>query len=298
MKISTEIGSASKLVGEEKAIEYVARAGFDAWDFSMFSMFRGSRRTREVLTTDHPLSGDGYLQFARRLKQIGIDNGIHCNQSHAPFPTLWREAELFLKRAIECTAEVGGEICVIHPHNDLSAEKNAEIFAELLPFAKSYGVKIAAENMWNWNQELNQAATAACSSHEDFKAHLDALNDDFLVACVDIGHAEMRGLGTTAPDMIRHLGGKVAALHIHDNDRWHDSHEIPFSMQIDFAPIMKALREIGYRGYLTLEADAYLRNAGCTADNALQGMEQMAAAAKRLQALYHATSSNEVRKQV
>ena len=34
MKISTEIASAAKLVGEEKAVEYAAKAGFDAWDFS------------------------------------------------------------------------------------------------------------------------------------------------------------------------------------------------------------------------------------------------------------------------
>ena len=30
MKISTEIGSAAQLVGEEKAVEYVAKAGFGA----------------------------------------------------------------------------------------------------------------------------------------------------------------------------------------------------------------------------------------------------------------------------
>lgn len=30
MKISTEIASASKIIGEEKAIEYYAKAGFDA----------------------------------------------------------------------------------------------------------------------------------------------------------------------------------------------------------------------------------------------------------------------------
>ena len=40
MKISTEIGSLSNLIGEEKAVEYVAKAGFDAWDFSMFKMIR------------------------------------------------------------------------------------------------------------------------------------------------------------------------------------------------------------------------------------------------------------------
>ena len=36
MKISTEIGSIATLVGEEKAVELVAKIGFDAWDFSMF----------------------------------------------------------------------------------------------------------------------------------------------------------------------------------------------------------------------------------------------------------------------
>ena len=34
MKISTEIGSAAKLVGYERAIELVGKAGFDAWDLN------------------------------------------------------------------------------------------------------------------------------------------------------------------------------------------------------------------------------------------------------------------------
>ena len=38
MLISTEIGSASKIVGEERAVELIAKAGFDAWDFSMFDL--------------------------------------------------------------------------------------------------------------------------------------------------------------------------------------------------------------------------------------------------------------------
>ena len=37
-KISTEIESVSKHVGDRKAVELVAKAGFDAWDFSMFEI--------------------------------------------------------------------------------------------------------------------------------------------------------------------------------------------------------------------------------------------------------------------
>ena len=31
------------------------------------------------------MTGEDYLKFARRLRQVGLDNGIVCNQSHAPF---------------------------------------------------------------------------------------------------------------------------------------------------------------------------------------------------------------------
>ena len=61
--------------------------------------------------------------------------------------------------------------------------------------------------------------------------------------------------------MIRALGEKLQALHIHDNDKRHDSHQIPYSMDIDFKAVIKALKEINYRGYFTLEADRYIQSA-------------------------------------
>ena len=48
MKISTEIASAAKIIGEEKAIEYYAKAGFDAWDFSMFNMCKYDRDNKHT----------------------------------------------------------------------------------------------------------------------------------------------------------------------------------------------------------------------------------------------------------
>lgn len=284
MKISTEIGSAAKFVGEEKAIELIAKAGFDAWDFSMFSMCKYSWKEKRVIPTDHPLAIGDALAFARRLKHIGLDHGIHCNQSHAPFPSCCAEIRDKYKLALECTAEAGGSICVIHPDNNKSAAENAEMYFELLPFAKECGVKIATENMWNWNSAENQAAPAACSSHQSFLEHLNAVNDDFLVACLDIGHAEMKGLHTSSADMIRALGEKLQALHIHDNDLWHDSHQIPFSMSIDFDAVVKALREIGYSGYFTLEADAYLKKFDCL--TVYDGVKNLCEAAKKLAETY------------
>lgn len=289
LKTSTEIASAARHVGESKAITYIAKAGFDAWDFSMFDMCKTPYDTWRVKnvkdiyrTLTHPLHGRNYLSYARQLKRIGEHYGIHCNQSHAPFPTSDTKVRSYLKRAIECTAEAGGKICVIHPQNDASAEENAEMYLELLPFAKQHGVKLAAENMWNWNG--GNIGPAACSSPENFNAHLDAVNDDSLIACLDIGHAEMAAVHTSAVEMIHSLGNRLQALHIHDNDRVYDNHQIPFSMNVDFEAIMKALNEVNYQGYLTLEASEYLKT--YDSNTVLEGLKNMAESANRLKNMF------------
>lgn len=283
MKISTEIYSTACHVGEHKAVEMIAKAGFDAWDLSMFDMCRYDWGKGTAIETGHPLGGKDYLKFVRELKQIGLDNGIVCNQSHAPFPSKAPVICDFLKRAIECTAEAGGEICIIHPDNNSDAEKNAEMYHELLPFAKECGVKIATENMWNWANGADHASSAACSHHDDFCKHIDIVNDPYLVACLDIGHAEMAGLDTSADTMIRALDKRLQALHIHDNDKKHDSHQIPFSMDIDWGVVAKALKDIDYRGYLTLEADRYLSK--YNKDNVFEGVCELARSARRLEAM-------------
>ena len=279
MKISTEISSSARLVGEERAVELIARAGFDAFDLSMCAMFKYDKESGGLIDSDHPLRSADYLKFARRLKQIGLDNGIVCNQSHAPFPVKYAPVRDCLKRALECTAEAGGDICVIHPNNDKSAEENAEMYAELLPFARGCGVRMATENMWNKNKETGEILPAACSSPKSFVDHIRAVNDPYLVACVDIGHTEMKGVDTSAVEMLRALGPFVQALHIHDNDKIHDSHQIPFSMAIDFAPIAAALREVGYSGDVTLECNSYLK--AFDADTAEAGLRDLARAARR-----------------
>ncbi len=286
MKTSTQIDVGGSVIGEERTIELVAKAGFDAWDFSMFAMCDYDWEAGILRPNSHPLAGNDYLKFARRLKRIGLDNGIVCNQSHAPFPTSCKGIRDCFRRAIECTAEAGGQICVIHPDNYSSAEENAEMYLELLPFAKEHNVKIATENMWNWDHANDHAAAAACSHHEDFRRHIDVVNDPFLVACLDIGHAEMKGLDTTARDMILTLGDSLQALHIHDNNKWHDSHQIPFSMDIDFTEVVKALKEINYKGYFTLEADKYLK--GFDESNMGEGIKDLYKAARRLADMFEA----------
>lgn len=282
MKISTEIWSTASHVGEEKAIELVAKAGFDCYDFSMFEMARVDWSNMTIKENGHPLRGNEWRAFAKNIRHVADECGIECNQSHAPFPSLIVGMD-YLKRAIECTAIAGGKICVIHPDNNCSAEQNAKMYGKLLPFAKEHGVKIATENMWNWEKDAPTSSFAACSTSEDFCKHIDTVNDPYFVACLDLGHAEMRGSGSGAPNMIRALGPRLQALHIHDNDCLGDSHQIPFSMKIDFGAIAKALKDINYQGELTLEADRYL--AAYNKENVAEGVCELAKSARKFEQL-------------
>ena len=179
------------------------------------------------------------------------------------------------------TAEAGGKICVIHPCNNWSDKDNAEMYREFLPFAKAHGVKIATENMWNWDNEKDEALPAACCDSKRFCSLIDEVDDEYFVACLDIGHAEMRGLNASAVGLIKALGHKrLKALHIHDNDLHYDSHQIPMSMSIDFNAVVKALKEIGYDGEFTLEADRYLGAYSC--GDIFTGMKKLAESARML----------------
>lgn len=61
MKISTEIASIAKYVGEETAVRMVAKAGFDAFDFSMFEMGRYDWGRQCMIRTEHPLQSNKFV---------------------------------------------------------------------------------------------------------------------------------------------------------------------------------------------------------------------------------------------
>jgi len=255
--ISTETGSFGGYGDNEAIIKLLKKVGFEAYDFSMIE----NSDDRDIFI-DKP----DYKTRAEELKKLSQRLGIVCNQTHAPFPTAivgdeaYNEKALIkVKRAIEVSEILGAKICVVHPCNDRTARENAVYYESLAECAKNSGVMVALENMWNWNEEKDEAVSAACSDHVDFKKHLDLLDENVFGACLDLGHAEMRGLNTSCESMIKTLGGRLKALHIHDNDLHYDEHSLPFTRDMDFDKITAALKEIGYDGDVTFEAIGYIR---------------------------------------
>ena len=89
--------------------------------------------------------------------------------------------------------------------------------------------------------------------------------------------------------MIKALGPRLGALHVHDNDKHNDSHQIPFTMQIDFDKMIAALKEVDYKGDMTLECDAYLHYLSANdPEKTFEGIKNLAAAANRLVEMFQA----------
>lgn len=288
MKISTEYSAAAKIVGMERSVELTAKAGFEAWDLTMSGVLNYDSATgRRSVNYEHPfLSKDG-VKIVRHLKQIGLDNGIVCNQAHAPFSPRDPEINVTFKRAIELAAEAGAENLVFHTMTNESLESNIGLFSALAPFAEDYGVKIAVENTYLWPRGQEFATPDPVSLPETMRELLTRVNHDYLVACIDTGHAEISSVGTNAPDMIRAAGKKLACLHIQDCDHIHDSHQLPFTMDVDFNAIIKALREVDYKGDMTLEADSFLYYGyKDRPDEILDGLKIMRDAANRLREMF------------
>lgn len=249
--------------GEEEAIRMLAKAGFDAFDLSLFHMLNDD---------DYPMNKPGYRDFAARLRQVGEECGIPCNQAHAPFASSVgdpvRDQEIFnaIVRSMEVAALVGAKVIVVHPKHHLcyrthAAElmaQNMEFYRALIPYCEEYGIRVACENMWQHNKPAGRIIDSACSRPEEFCAYLDALDSPWIVGCLDVGHTVL-----TDEDLgyfVRQMGNRrLCALHIHDNDLHSDCHTLPFTGKLDWKALTAALAEIDYQGEFTLEADGFLK---------------------------------------
>lgn len=269
MRISMNTEVIDDRFGLEQAIAMIAKAGFTAFDLSLFSSCQKGGY----------FDAEDWRERAQRVRDAADAAGIPCNQSHAPFASSFYDMERtkeqygWIVRAIEVAAIVGADIIVVHPVQHLPYAQNAhtlkewnkQFYGTLIPLAERLGIRIATENMWHVRQLYNALdpydnpiTESTCSSPEEFCEYVDMMDSRWLTACLDIGHVPL--IGGNLPTMIKALGKhRLQALHVHDNDWKNDLHHFPYTHRINFNEVTDALREIGYEGDLTFEANNSFR---------------------------------------
>ncbi len=248
----------------EQAIKIIYQAGFDAYDISLCPMLRDP---------DCRFNKDDYRQEAQKLRAYSDGLGIVCNQAHAPFHSSCgipeKDAETFKKitRATEIASILGAKNIVVHPKQHLKYLENREelfkinleFYKDLIPYAIEFNIKIAIENMWQYNENNHSITESTCSRAKEFCEYIDKINSEWIVGCLDIGHTSLIGADTSK--FIHTLGNKrLRALHVHDTDFIRDSHTMPFMEKIDYGLVAKALGEIDYKGDFTFEIISFFKD--------------------------------------
>ncbi|MBQ8510395.1 MAG: sugar phosphate isomerase/epimerase [Clostridia bacterium] len=271
MNICTQTDTFEKVFGAEKAIELLAKAGFESIDWSMFYPV-----DKGILAA----SDEEIKAYFGRLRKVAEDCGIYIYQTHTPFPCYTaepaRDAVIFEaeRRALLASSVLGAHHAVVHPpilrenrYGCLAAENKEvamDFYGRLIPYLDEYGISIAVENMWNSDQVKKTICPTVCSSPYELNDYVDTLNGmckngNRFVVCLDVGHTNLSCRDMNIRDIVNIIGPRLKALHVHDTDGVSDLHTAPGFGNIDWDGFCAGLKDIGYDGDFVFEADNFYK---------------------------------------
>ena len=288
MIICTQTAYMTRHFSLEEVLLKLKKAGFDGTDLSQFESFIKSPG----------FTSENWREEAARLGAFAKENGVPILQSHAFYSFKYNDVSVkgeilpITKKCVEFAGIAGAKRIVVHPihhferlfgfsykgHEEDAYKINMEYYGALAPVAAEYGVQICVENMWTRDPHTRYITHDTCSRAEEFCRWLDTLEERFpgvFTACLDLGHISL--VGEEPPAFIRRMGKRIGALHIHDNDYKEDLHLLPGHGKLDLIPAFKALHEVGYAGFITLECNQFLdRQRPALFDAALHYMAETA----------------------
>jgi len=144
--------------------------------------------------------------------------------------------------------------------------RSQEKIRELLPLAKELGVIIAIENVGN----------RFLLSPLEFARYIDEFDSPFVKAYFDIGNIVANGY---PQDWIRTIGKRLVRVHIKRFEPGVDHPKFDpadrRTQGINWVEVSKALKEIGYTGWVTAEVkggdEAYLMDLSARMDKFIAG---------------------------
>ncbi|MFN7623193.1 MAG: sugar phosphate isomerase/epimerase family protein, partial [Acidobacteriota bacterium] len=119
-------------------------------------------------------------------------------------------------------------------------QRSQAVIKKLIPLAKELGVVIAIEEVWN----------KFLLTPYDHVKYVDEFKSPWVKAYFDVGNIVMYGY---PQEWIRVLGKRIAKFHLKDF-KTDNRQFVPLREgSIDWPEVRKAIGEIGYEGYMTVE---------------------------------------------
>ena len=215
---------------------------------------------------DCMLAGENWREEVLEMKRAAREGGLAFVQAHSPGTVEFARLAFYTEltcRSIYACGLLDIPAIVVHSQNvgGMSPaqllELNKDFFTALYPAMEQTGVKVLIEN-WPNAHAPRPNKKAFPSTAEDLLRFLEFLGHPLLGACWDTGHAHMNGLNQY--EEITKLGESLGAVHIQDNFGDADRHLMPLVGTVDFDAVVRGLKEAGFQGPFTFEADHILNS--------------------------------------
>lgn len=185
----------------------------------------------------------------------GTVNSTHWQVRHTdPNPEVREKALQSLTDAIELTAKLGGDTCLLVVGHGKDGDKETirqrslSNIRKALPVAEKHNIVIAIENVWN--QFLYDHSGGSDQTAQEFVEFVDELNSPLVAMQFDIGnHWKYGSMG----DWIRQLNKRVFKLDLKGFSREENKFTKIGEGDLDWADVRKALLEIDYNGWAAAE---------------------------------------------
>lgn len=183
---------------------------------------------------------------------------------HAPFhdvnlaslnPLMRRASVKQLRECIEFANDVGSKLVVVHP-GQLSKDYPKAMLKQsclnlvdsingVIPSVEKLDMILALEN------QHDGSAYGVISFPEDYIEIIEELDSPYVKGAFDVGHANTFKIDLEAGLM--KISDYLVNIHIHDNDGKSDLHLPVGEGIIDFRGVLRALKNLNYKGPLIIE---------------------------------------------
>lgn len=233
-----------------EAIQRTAAAGYDGIDIwgGRPHAYRHDLSDKEIAILCRQIDSEGLKVVSFIPAQFRYPTSL-CS----PSEKVRLESIAYIQDSIETAAAFGAPVVSVCPGHTLygqsyedGVDRLRDSLNSITEFAASYDIRIAIEPADKYETDL-------ISTCLDALVMAQSLDHNNLGVLLDNGHAQV--VGENVPEAIEALQDRLYHVHIDDNHGQRDQHLVPGDGDFDFIPMLQALDQVGYRGYLSAELE-------------------------------------------
>lgn len=248
------------------AVAVTAQLGYTGWEVAPFML------------ADHvdKITPEERVEYRRVVEDAGLTilglhwllagtEGLHLTTSDEPTR---RRTAAYLSKLVDLCDDLGGKLMVLGSpqqrnrtegqSRNQAKDAAADVLREIVPKLRERGVRIAVEPLGPQEGDFLNTADEAIEL-------IDAIGDEHFGL-----HLDVKAMSTEAQpidQVIRQHADRM--LHFHAND---PNLLGPGMGEVDFQPIMKALQDVGYDGWVSVEVFDYSPGAENIATQSIQNL--------------------------